>query len=142
MAHYLSKEVAASGVTVNVLAPGFVETEMLPGDPGELGKTIPIGGNYFCYTKLEPVGVVGQIIPWNFPLLMFAWKLAPALATGNTVVMKPAEQTPLTALRVGELILEAGLPSDDLRLAPGDSVIALVSTASEPRVHAIFTEGA
>ena len=74
------------------------------------GKTIPISGNYFCYTKLEPVGVVGQIIPWNFPLLMFAWKLAPALATGNTSVMKPAEQTPLTALRVGELILEAGFP--------------------------------
>src|SRR5215472_7309247 len=64
------------------------------------GKTIPISGNYFCYTKHEPVGVVGQIIPWNFPLLMQAWKLGPALATGCTVVMKPAEQTPLTALRV------------------------------------------
>ena len=59
------------------------------------GKTIPVAGNYFNYTKLEPVGVVGQIIPWNFPLLMQAWKLAPALATGNTIVMKPAEQTPL-----------------------------------------------
>ena len=74
------------------------------------GKTIPISGDYFCYTRLEPVGVVGQIIPWNFPLLMQAWKLAPALATGNTVVLKPAEQTPLTALRVGELIVEAGFP--------------------------------
>src|SRR5207302_630999 len=63
------------------------------------GKTIPVSGNYFCYTKHEPVGVVGQIIPWNFPLLMQAWKLGPALATGCTVVMKPAEQTPLTALR-------------------------------------------
>ena len=69
------------------------------------GKTIPIAGDYFCYTRLEPVGVVGQIIPWNFPLLMQAWKLGPALAAGNTVVLKPAEQTPLTALRVGELIL-------------------------------------
>src|SRR5271165_3982148 len=65
------------------------------------GKTIPVNGNYFCYTKHEPVGVVAQIIPWNFPLLMQAWKLGPALATGCTVVMKPAEQTPLTALRVG-----------------------------------------
>src|SRR6516164_9490195 len=65
------------------------------------GKTIPVQGSYFCYTKHEPVGVVGQIIPWNFPLLMQAWKLGPALAAGCTVVMKPAEQTPLTALRVG-----------------------------------------
>ena len=61
------------------------------------GKTIPINGPYFCYTRHEPVGVVGQIIPWNFPLLMQAWKLGPALACGCTVVMKPAEQTPLTA---------------------------------------------
>jgi aldehyde dehydrogenase (NAD+) len=83
------------------------------------GKTIPIQGNYFCYTRLEPVGVVGQIIPWNFPLLMQAWKLAPALATGNTVVMKPAEQTPLTALRVGELIMEAGFPPGVVNILPG-----------------------
>jgi aldehyde dehydrogenase (NAD+) len=83
------------------------------------GRTIPISGDYFCYTRLEPVGVVGQIIPWNFPLLMQAWKLAPALATGNTVVMKPAEQTPLTALRVGELILEAGFPPGVVNLLPG-----------------------
>jgi aldehyde dehydrogenase (NAD+) len=83
------------------------------------GKTIPIQGNYFCYTRLEPVGVVGQIIPWNFPLLMQAWKLAPALATGNTVVMKPAEQTPLTALRVGELIMEAGFPAGVVNILPG-----------------------
>ena len=75
------------------------------------GKTIPVNGDYFCYTRHEPVGVVGQIIPWNFPMLMQAWKLAPALATGNTVVMKPAEQTPLTALRIGELIVEAGFPA-------------------------------
>src|SRR5438046_2476626 len=61
------------------------------------GKTIPVEGDYFCYTRHEPVGVVGQIIPWNFPLLMQAWKWGPALATGCTVVLKPAEQTPLTA---------------------------------------------
>ena len=83
------------------------------------GKTIPIAGDYFCYTRHEPVGVVGQIIPWNFPLLMQAWKLGPALAAGNTVVMKPAEQTPLTALRVGELIIEAGFPEGVVNLLPG-----------------------
>jgi aldehyde dehydrogenase (NAD+) len=83
------------------------------------GKTIPINGPYFCYTRHEPVGVVGQIIPWNFPLLMQAWKLGPALAAGNTVVMKPAEQTPLTALRVGELIIEAGFPPGVVNILPG-----------------------
>ena len=83
------------------------------------GQTIPISGPYFCYTKEEPVGVVGQIIPWNFPALMQAWKLGPALATGCTVVMKPAEQTPLTALRIGELIMEAGFPEGVVNILPG-----------------------
>ncbi len=83
------------------------------------GRTIPIDGDFFCYTRLEPVGVVGQIIPWNFPMLMQAWKLAPALATGNTVVMKPAEQTPLSALRIGELIIEAGFPEGVVNILPG-----------------------
>jgi aldehyde dehydrogenase (NAD+) len=83
------------------------------------GKTIPVNGPYFSYTKHEPVGVVGQIIPWNFPLLMQAWKLGPALAAGCTVVMKPAEQTPLTALRVGELIMEAGFPEGVVNILPG-----------------------
>jgi aldehyde dehydrogenase (NAD+) len=83
------------------------------------GKTIPIDGDFFCYTRHEPIGVVGQIIPWNYPMLMQAWKLAPALATGNTVVMKPAEQTPLTALRIGELIVEAGFPEGVVNLLPG-----------------------
>jgi aldehyde dehydrogenase (NAD+) len=83
------------------------------------GKTIPVQGRYFCYTKHEPVGVVAQIIPWNFPLLMQAWKLGPALSTGCTVVMKPAEQTPLSALRVAELALEAGFPEGVLNMLPG-----------------------
>jgi aldehyde dehydrogenase (NAD+) len=83
------------------------------------GKTIPIQGNYFCYTRHEPVGVVGQIIPWNFPLVMQAWKLAPALAMGNTVVLKTAEQTPLSALRVGELIVEAGFPAGVVNILSG-----------------------
>jgi aldehyde dehydrogenase (NAD+) len=83
------------------------------------GKTIPVEGNYFCYTRHEPVGVVGQIIPWNFPLLMQAWKWGPALATGCTVVLKPAEQTPLTALRVAALAQEAGLPDGVINVVPG-----------------------
>jgi aldehyde dehydrogenase (NAD+) len=83
------------------------------------GKTIPISGDYFCYTRHEPVGVVGQIIPWNFPLLMQAWKLGPALACGNTVILKVAEQTPLSALRVGELIIEAGFPEGVINILPG-----------------------
>jgi aldehyde dehydrogenase (NAD+) len=83
------------------------------------GKTIPINGPYHCYTRHEPVGVVGQIIPWNFPLLMQAWKLGPALATGCTIVLKPAEQTPLSALRLGELAMEAGFPEGVLNIIPG-----------------------
>jgi len=105
------------------------------------GKTIPIGNDYFCYTRHEPVGVVGQIIPWNFPLLMQAWKLAPALATGNTVVMKPAEQTPLTALRVGELIVEAGFPEGVVNLLPGFGPTAGGALASHMDVDKIAFTG-
>jgi aldehyde dehydrogenase (NAD+) len=83
------------------------------------GKTIPVDGDSFVYTLHEPVGVVGQIIPWNFPLLMFTWKVAPALACGNTVVLKPAEQTPLTALRAGELLIQAGFPAGVINILPG-----------------------
>jgi aldehyde dehydrogenase (NAD+) len=83
------------------------------------GKTIPVDGPYFCYTRHEPVGVVGQIIPWNFPLLMQAWKWGPALATGCTIVLKPAEQTPLTALRVAALAQEAGIPDGVVNVVPG-----------------------
>src|SRR3989338_14799 len=84
------------------------------------GETLPVScGNYLTYTLREPVGVVGQIIPWNFPLLMAAWKIAAALACGNAVVLKPAEQTPLTALRLGELIMEAGFPAGVINICPG-----------------------
>ena len=83
------------------------------------GDTIPVNGPFHAYTKKEPVGVAGQIIPWNFPLLMQAWKLGPALAAGATVVMKPAELTSLSALRVGELICEAGFPEGVVNLVPG-----------------------
>ena len=83
------------------------------------GKTIPVDGQHFCFTRHEPVGVVGQIIPWNFPALMQAWKWGPALAGGNTVVLKPAEQTPLTALRIAELAMEAGVPNGVINVVPG-----------------------
>jgi aldehyde dehydrogenase (NAD+) len=105
------------------------------------GKTIPIQGNYFCYTRREPVGVIGQIIPWNFPLLMQAWKLAPALAAGNTVVLKPAEQTPLTALRVGELILEAGFPRGVVNILPGYGPTAGAALARHRDVDKIAFTG-
>jgi acyl-CoA reductase-like NAD-dependent aldehyde dehydrogenase len=85
------------------------------------GQTLPVAQpDMHCYTRMEPVGVCGQIIPWNFPLLMAAWKVAPALAAGCTIVLKPAEQTPITALRLGELALEAGLPEGVLNVITGD----------------------
>jgi aldehyde dehydrogenase (NAD+) len=83
------------------------------------GDTIPVRGNYFCYTRREPVGVAGQIIPWNFPILMVAWKWGPALAAGCTIVMKPAEQTPLTCLRLAELAQQAGFPDGVINVVPG-----------------------
>src|ERR1700682_3093934 len=103
------------------------------------GNSIPIsvpytpGASYHAYTLREPVGVVGQIIPWNFPLLMAAWKLGPALATGCTVGRKPAEQTPLTALRLGELIVEAGFPEGVVNIVAGFGT-AGAALASHPDV--------
>ncbi len=85
------------------------------------GETIPVSArDVLCYTLREPVGVCAQIVPWNFPLLMAAWKIAPALAAGCSIVLKPAEQTPLTALRLGELALEAGFPEGTLNVLTGD----------------------
>ena len=86
------------------------------------GDINPVDHKYFSYTMREPVGVVGQIIPWNFPLLMAAWKLGPALACGCTSILKPAEQTPLSALRLGELIMEAGFPAGVVNIITGDHV--------------------
>src|ERR1700692_2028143 len=111
------------------------------------GTTIPLsvpytpGVNYHAYTLREPVGVVGQIIPWNFPLLMAAWKLAPALAAGCTVVLKPAEQTPLTALRLGELITEAGIPDGVVNIVPGFGETAGSALAAHPDVDKIAFTG-
>ncbi|MEJ7640093.1 MAG: aldehyde dehydrogenase family protein [Singulisphaera sp.] len=105
------------------------------------GQTIPIRGNYFCYTKREPVGVAGQIIPWNFPMLMVAWKWGPALAAGCTVVLKPAEQTPLTALRLGELALEAGFPEGVINIVPGFGETAGAALVAHPGVDKIAFTG-
>ena len=83
------------------------------------GKTIPVDGGFFTYTKHEPIGVCAQIIPWNYPILMLAWKFGPALACGNTIILKPAEQTPLTALAIAALVKEAGFPSGVVNVVPG-----------------------
>jgi aldehyde dehydrogenase (NAD+) len=105
------------------------------------GKTIPINGDYFCYTKHEPVGVVGQITPWNFPLLMYGMKLGPALSMGNTVVLKPAEQTPLTALRLGELIIEAGFPPGVVNILPGYGPTAGAAIANHMDIDKVAFTG-
>ena len=84
-----------------------------------MGETIPVKGNYLTYTLREPIGVVAAIVPWNFPLLLAAWKVAPALACGNTVILKPASQTPLTALALGEIAVEVGLPPGVLNVITG-----------------------
>jgi phenylacetaldehyde dehydrogenase len=111
------------------------------------GNTIPIsvpyapGARYLAYTLREPVGVVGQIIPWNFPLLMAAWKLGPALAAGCTVVLKPAEQTPLSALRLGGLILDAGFPEGVVNIVTGYGETAGAALAAHPDVEKVAFTG-
>ncbi len=105
------------------------------------GETNPSSPSMFNYTLREPVGVCGQIIPWNFPLLMAAWKIAPALACGNTVVLKPAEQTPLTALRLGELICEAGLPEGVVNILTGFGPSAGGALAAHPGVDKVAFTG-
>ncbi len=111
------------------------------------GNTIPIsvpyapGAQFHAFTLREPVGVVGQIIPWNFPLLMAAWKLGPALAAGNCVVLKPAEQTPLSALRLGELLLDAGLPEGVVNIVTGFGETAGAALAAHPDVDKVAFTG-
>jgi phenylacetaldehyde dehydrogenase len=111
------------------------------------GTTIPIsvpytpGAVYHAYTLREPVGVVGQIIPWNFPLLMAAWKLAPALAAGCCVILKPAEQTPLSALRLGDLICEAGFPDGVVNIVPGYGETAGAALAAHEQVDKVAFTG-
>ncbi|GCE22087.1 aldehyde dehydrogenase family protein [Dictyobacter kobayashii] len=111
------------------------------------GTTIPLSpadapsSHYFAYTLREPVGVVGQIIPWNYPLMMAAMRVAPALAAGCTVILKPAEQTPLTALRFGEILQEAGLPAGVVNIVPGYGETAGAALAEHPDVDKISFTG-
>jgi aldehyde dehydrogenase (NAD+) len=105
------------------------------------GKTVPVRGNFLSYTLRQPVGVIGQIIPWNFPLLMLAWKWGPALACGNTVVMKPAEQTPLTALEVGKLAMEAGFPPGVINLINGFGETTGAAIVAHPGIDKIAFTG-
>lgn len=111
------------------------------------GESVPLstpfqpGQTFFAYTRKEPVGVVGQIIPWNFPILMAAWKLGPALAAGCTVVLKPAEQTPLTALYLGDLAMEAGIPAGVVNVLPGFGETAGAAIASHSRVSKVAFTG-
>ncbi|XP_076011851.1 retinaldehyde dehydrogenase 3 [Genypterus blacodes] len=105
------------------------------------GKSLPVDENFMCLTKHEPVGVCGAIIPWNFPLLMFTWKIAPALSCGNTVVIKPAEQTPLTALHVGSLIKEAGFPPGVVNILPGFGPTAGAAIATHMNIDKVAFTG-
>ncbi|KPK57289.1 MAG: betaine-aldehyde dehydrogenase, partial [Gemmatimonas sp. SG8_38_2] len=105
------------------------------------GETIPAAGPLFNYTRREPLGVVGAIVPWNFPLLLAVWKIAPALACGNTVVLKPAEETPLTALKLAELASKAGFPAGVLNVLPGFGPTAGAALVRHPDVDKIAFTG-
>ena len=105
------------------------------------GETIPVEAGFLNYTLREPVGVVGQVVPWNFPLMFTSWKMAPALAAGNTIVMKPAEVTPLTSLRIAELMREAGLPNGVVNMVPGLGTVAGQAIAEHPGIHKIAFTG-
>jgi aldehyde dehydrogenase (NAD+) len=105
------------------------------------GRTVPVRGNFLSYTLRQPVGVVGQIIPWNFPLMMLAWKWGPALACGNTVVMKPAEQTPLTALWAAELAQEAGFPAGVINILNGRGETTGAAMVVHPDIDKIAFTG-
>ncbi|KAM6184266.1 aldehyde dehydrogenase 1A1-like [Erethizon dorsatum] len=105
------------------------------------GRTIPSDGDFFSYTRREPIGVCGQIIPWNFPMIMLMWKIGPALSCGNTVVLKPAEQTPLTALHVASLIKEAGFPPGVVNIVPGYGPTAGAAISSHMDIDKVAFTG-
>ncbi len=106
-----------------------------------MGETIPVKGNHLTYTLREPIGVVAAIVPWNFPLLLAAWKVAPALACGNTVILKPASQTPLTALALGEIAIEVGLPPGVLNVLTGPGSQLGQSIVEHPGIDKIAFTG-
>jgi betaine-aldehyde dehydrogenase len=105
------------------------------------GETIPVEAGFLNYTLREPVGVVGQVVPWNFPLMFTSWKMAPALAAGNTIVMKPAEVTPLSSLKIAELMAEAGMPDGVVNMVPGLGTVAGQAIAEHPGIHKIAFTG-
>ncbi|KAK0527347.1 hypothetical protein OC834_004449 [Tilletia horrida] len=105
------------------------------------GQVVETVENKLTYTRHEPIGVCGQIIPWNFPILMFAWKIAPALATGNTIVLKTAEQTPLSALKMCELIKQAGFPAGVVNVISGFGPVAGAAVASHMDIHKVAFTG-
>ena len=105
------------------------------------GETTNVSPAFFTYTLREPLGVVGAIIPWNFPMIMVGWKAAPALAAGNTVVLKPAAETPLSAIRIGELAIEAGLPPGVFNVVPGRGSVAGEALVRHPQVDKISFTG-
>ena len=105
------------------------------------GETIPVEAGFLNYTLREPVGVVGQVVPWNFPLMFTSWKMAPALAAGNTIVMKPAEVTPLTSLKIAELMTQAGMPDGVVNMVPGLGTVAGQAIAEHPGIHKIAFTG-
>src|SRR6204780_1494378 len=127
----------------NIDIPGAAETfRYYAGFATKIyGETTPAAPSIFNYPLGEPVGVCGQIIPWNFPLLMAAWKIAPALACGNVVILKPAEQTPLTAIRLGELICEAGLPEGVVQIITGFGPGAGSAIAEHPDIDKVAFTG-
>ena len=136
------------GMARHVDVAGTVDyIRYMAGWPSKLeGSTIPVSvpympNRFFAYTMREPVGVIGCIVPWNFPLMMAAWKVAPALATGCTVVLKPAEQTPMTAIRFGQLVMEAGFPAGIVNVVPGFGATAGAALSGHPDVDKITFTG-
>ncbi len=105
------------------------------------GDVVPVEAGFLNYLLREPVGVVGQVVPWNFPLMFTSWKMAPALAAGNTIVMKPAEITPLSSLRIAELMSEAGMPPGVVNIVPGLGSVAGQCIAEHPRIAKIAFTG-
>ena len=105
------------------------------------GETIPVDAGFLNYTLREPLGVVGQVVPWNFPLMFTSWKMAPALAAGNTIVLKPAEITPLTTLKIAELMREAGMPAGVVNILPGLGHVAGQYIAEHPDIAKIAFTG-
>jgi len=131
----------SNSITVDVPAVGKMLRHFAGWTDKVQGRTIPVDGNYICYTRHEPVGVCGQIIPWNFPAVCMAVKLGPALATGNTLVIKPAEQTPLTALYLAALVKEAGFPPGVVNVVPGYGPTAGAAITAHKDVNKVAFTG-